>query len=604
MAEWAEDLAGRSKQIKGRFLPAFLLFQENIMENTTQLKKEKHSGASKFLNRYFHQIDRGSNLRTEVLTGIIVFFVTICLLFVNMQLIGKSILGDLTVSSSPQDAASIEACKTYVSIYQGSLLVSLISSLLIGLVARLPFVQLSLMGFSSTFIGFLCANSGLTYQNLLFLSFISSVLFAILSGIPFLRKKIRKAIPKPILHVLPMISGAILVWMGISLSGFFDMNEFATGSLGKQVSFVLPSLKTLTGIPLLAFISVLVGLVSYLILRANRSKHPFSFSFLVTFCLFLLLSVIGLISNNFSTTKSDSYINFGRIWLIMGSQSSPTTPFGDSYLTYAFTGLGDLFKNISTVFTKGMDFSAYSGNSILLIVSSVLSAVLFQFVDPMIVLECSKEDRNIQEEESEEKEIQKLYWINSGMNVIAPLLGAGTVTVSKSSLLATKDKAKSGIVPLVSSIGYLISLFILAFPAILATDTHIINSMNEFNYFAYGNGGLIYLIQGASFGIADAFVALIGLLMIEKSIQLLKEDKKEELPVIALFVIGIFVKGIALAFTLSLAYILLVQLFVYEEKDENKNFFVRAFLGFKNNIKSIQIPTLCLFAYSLLACCL
>lgn len=572
------------------------------MDKTSQVKKEKHSGFSKFLNGYFHHIDRGSNLRSEVLTGIIVFLVSICLLFVNMQIIGKYILGDLVVSTSPQDSASIEACKTYVALYQGSLIVSLVSSLLIGLIAKVPFVQLSLMGLSSSFLGLISAKNGLSYQNLLFLSFLSSLLFAILSGVPFLRKKILSAIPKPLLHILPLFSGFAIILIGISLSGFFDIQSVATGNLGKQVSFYLPTLKELKGIPLLAFISVLIGFVVYLILRANKSRHPFSFSFLVSFCLFLLLSVFGLLSNNFSTTKDDSYINFGRIWLIMGSQSSPVTPFGDSYLTYAFKGLGDLFQNFSTVFTKGCDFSGYEGNLFLLIAGSILSCVLFQFVDPLIVLECSKEDDD--REEINDKDVQKLYWINSGMNIIAPFFGAGSLTISKTSLLATKDKAKSGIVPIVSSIGYLISLFILAFPALLATDTHIINSMNEFNYFAYGNGGLIYLIQGVSFGIADAFLVLIGFLMIEKSILLLKDDRKEVLPIIALFGIGLFFKGLSLGFTLSVAYLLLIELFRHEEKDEDKNFFVRGFLSAKNNFKNISIPTTCLFAYSLIATCL
>lgn len=568
-------------------------------------KKEKHSQFSLMLNKFFHHVDRGGNLRTEILCGIVVFLVSICLLFVNMQLVGKFILGDLTVSTSPNDSQSIAAVQTYVSIYQGALIVSFISSILIGLIARLPFVQISLMGLSTCFIGFLTGKSGLSYYNILFISLIASVIYAVLASIPFIKKWVLRSLPKPVLHALPIFAGLFLIYIGASLSGFIGTDSISTGNLvaASTTSAGIFALADLTGMPLIAFISVLIGFIVYVILRATKAKHPFSWSFLVTLGIFLIVNVIGLLQNNFSTTTGDSYINFGRIWMIMGSQASQTTPYGDSYLSYSMAGIGEIFQNFGSVFTKGTDFSGFEGNLFLVVLSTILSTVLFQFVDPFIVIECSKDDldENATEKVNLEENNQKLLWINAGMNVVAPFFGVNSVVVSKTSLIATKDKAKSGIVPLVASIGYLISLFILAFPAILMTNTYIVSSMNEFNYFAYGNGGLLYLIQGATFGISDAVLVIIGLLMIEKSIRLLKEDDLKYYPVAILSVVGLLFSSLSLALLLSVAYVILVDLFAPAEGEEDKNFFVRCFNSAKSNIKKVEIPYLGLLVVSLLA---
>lgn len=574
------------------------------MENTVIEKKSKHSSFSLILNKFFHHVDRGGNLRTEILCGIVVFLVSICLLFVNMQLAGRFILGDLTVSTSPSDPNSIAAAQTYVSIYQGALIISFISSLLIGLIARLPFVQLSLMGLSTCFIGFLTGNSGLSYYNILFISLLSSVIYAVLASVPFIKKWVIKSFPKPVLHALPIFAGLFLVYIGISMSGFVNSNSINTGNLSTHASSAsIFALGDLSGVSLIAFISVLIGFIFYVIFRSTRVKHSISWSFLITIGVFLLINVFGLLSNNFSTTSDDSYINFGRIWLIMGSQASQTTPFGDSYLTYSMTGLAEIFKNFGNVFTKGTDFSAFEGNLFLVFLSTLLSTVIFQFIDPFIVIECSKDDLD---EDSQaiinlEEDNQKLYWVNAGMNVIAPFFGVNSVMVSKTSLIASKDKAKSGIVPIVASIGYLISLFILAFPALLATDNYIVGSMNEFNYFAYGNGGILYLIQGATFGIADAVIVILGLLMIEKSIKLLKDDEIKYYPIAILMIVGLLFNSFSLAILLSVSYYTLVTLFAPVEGSENKNFFVRCFESVKANIKTVEIAPLGLLVVSLLA---
>ena len=559
---------------------------------------------SLLLNKFFHHVDRGSHLRSEVLSGIVIFLISICVLFVNMQILGQSILGNLEISTSPADPVSIAAAEQYVAIYQGSLIVAFISAILIGLVANLPFVQLSLMGLSTSIIGLLGVGNGLTYYNLLFISWIASIITAVITGVPFIKNFILKGLPKPLLHALPMLAGAVLILVGVKLSGFCGEISYSTGSLATNAVGVTSfSLSSLSGPTLVAFIASIVGFIAFFIFRSIKAKHPFAWSFLIGFGIFLGVNLIQCAIGGFSTADETSFINFGRIWLIAGSQASDKTPYADSYLTYGMSGLQSIFSNLGLVFTKGTDFSAYTGNAFLLIAGSVLSMVLFNLADPQSIMQASEEDLSEGREmplDFAGKDSSRLYWINSGMNFIAPFFGVGMVSVSKTSLIASKDKAKSGIVPLVAAIGYLISIFFMAFPPIMASSTYIVGSMNEFNYFAYGNGGFVYLVQGLKFGLADAFLCLIGVVMIEKSIGLLAKDEKKYLFSSAALLLALVFSNIAVGIMASLIVYLLTNLFECE-RVEGEKYVVTLGKAVAHNVKSIEIPVAVMAGVSILA---
>ncbi len=562
------------------------------------------SSFSLFLNKFFHHVDRGSHLRSEVLSGIVLFLVSICILFVNMQIVGHFILGDLEISTSPLDPNSIAAAKQYVVLYQGAIIISFVSAIVIGLFANLPFIQLSLMGLSSSIIGLLGIGNGLTYYNLLFISWISSILTAILTGVPQIRKFLLKGLPKPLLHALPMLGGILLILLGTKLSGFFGEVSYSTGSLAtNNVGFTSFSLSSLKGPTFIAFVSSIVAFIAFFIFRTMKLKHPFAFSFFLGFGLFLVVEIIQTAIGGFSTADETSYINFGRIWLIAGSQASDKTPFGDSYLTYGMEGLKEIFGNFGLVFSKGADFSGYKGNAILLIIGNVLTLTLFNLIDTQSALQAAEEDLSKGREnplDFSSNDSARLYWINAGSNFIAPLFGVGVVTYSKTSILASKDEAKSGIVPLVAAIGFLISLFTPALAAVMASETYAVTSMNEFNYFAYGNGGFIYLIQGLKFGFADAILALIGVVMIENSVRLLMKDEKKYILVGGALLTSLIFSNLMVGLFLSLLTYLLINLFE-TERVEGEKYVITLGKAIKNNVKHIEIPVACMLVISLLA---
>ena len=61
------------------------------------------------LNKFFHYKDRGGTLKGEIAAGLGMFFLAVCGLFINMQLIAKlSISGAYTAANTQQIAVNGE----------------------------------------------------------------------------------------------------------------------------------------------------------------------------------------------------------------------------------------------------------------------------------------------------------------------------------------------------------------------------------------------------------------------------------------------------------------------------------------------------------------
>lgn len=568
--------------------------------------KKEHSGFSLLLNKYFHHVDRGSHLRTEVASGILVFFLSICVLMMNLQIATAIQYPSIELGTSPNDPTNIAIATNIVAQYQASILIAFVGSLLIGLIANLPFVQLSLLSLSTGVVTYLSNASGLSYPNLLFLSFLSAILYAIFAGVPFLRKELEKAIPEKVRVFLPALAGVLLSYVSIQLSGLTKLVSLPTTSLSLSPASVSLSVNSLTGITLLAFIGGIVMIVCYFFFRLIKSKHPFLFSFLIGLAVFFLVDIIIYKANSGSTANGNSIINFGRVWVIMGSQADPATPHGDSYPTYLSRGFRQVFSSFGTVFTKGADFSAYEGNFALLLISTLLTNLAFFFYDPMAVKEATEEEilHDATEEEktryASSHTYEKLLYTNAAMNIIAPFFGGGAVLVSKTSVAGVKEKGRSGLVPIVASIGYLISLFLLAFPALFASSTYVVNSMNEFNYFAFGNGGFVQLILGLRYGFADALMALVGVEMVIRAFQhASKLEKVSYLPAIAGSLFALFFSSFVLGLFVAVILALCEDLLASEgdKKLKGKEFFA----DFAKNTKAIPASEYCLSLGLLLA---
>lgn len=489
------------------------------------------SGVSLLLNRYFHHLDRGGSLGGEIVAGLAMFFLSICVIFMNMQLVGGVINSGVELVNAPDSAVNIAAASVYTQLYVGAILVSILGSLLMGLVAKLPFTQVSTMGFASSLLCLVGTQSGLTWENLLFINLLAGVLYAVLCAVPALRQGIVEAIPVPVRKTLPAALGLMTAYYALQMTGLVTTATISFGASQKITLINGLAVTDLRTLALCGIIGAAVAVGLFVLLKLLRRKHLVILPLLGGTVAFALAS---LLLGGTDTSNTESFINFGRVWLVAGSQASQFTPFGDSYLTYSMDAIGAVFGNMGGVFTKGVDFSAYTGNSLILVVSGVLCYVfagLFSVQGAVLASEDRLNDPQV--------DLDKAMLCNALTNVAAPLFGVAGVAPGVSSVAAVKDNAKSGIASIVACIGFVISLFVMAFPALFATVTYGVPSMNTWNYFAYGNGGIVYLIQDVVFTVVDAMLICVGISMTAALKDLEWKNITQSIPAVITLVVSV-----------------------------------------------------------------
>ena len=513
-------------------------------ECVTAAKAPKHSGFSLALNKFFHHIDRGGTLKGEVMAGLTVFFIAICVIFMNVQAIVNAVGAGVIVETAPEGPENIANATTIAAMYAGAVIVAFIGSLVMGLVARLPFVQLSTMGLSSAMVSLLGTESGLTYYNILFVSFLAAVVYVILVSVPVVRKFVFEALPAPVRKALPAAAGLMVMLSAAQQSGAITAEYVAVGAGGAALPVVTGGME---GVSAIAFAAVIVAVVVYAVLRALKLKHPVFWSMLGGTLAFILVMII---SGGTNTSSPDSFVNFGRLWVMVGSQASETTPFGDSWFSYLGSGIGGVFSDFGKVFTEGAIF-AEGVNAVTFIISGVLCYLFVGMFDAQSAMQASGGDINENACEcgkvnfDGEKGSRIALICNAGMNVIAPFFGMGGVAISKTSVAGTRDSGKSGITAVVAAIGFLVSLFVWVAPVLFATETYIAGSMNDFNYNAYGNGGFIATFTGMSFGVADAVMVCVGASMLRSLKNVDMRDAVQILPAAATIAGALLLSNIA-----------------------------------------------------------
>ena len=525
-------------------------------------------GNSSLLNKFFHYSDRGGSLGSEIKAGILISFLSICSIFLNMQLITKlSISGDVASSNTAQIAANGEI---YASTYFVSMLIAFLGSLLIGLVARLPLVQVSSLGLSTVLISLIGTGNGLTYYNLLIISFCSSIVYAVLVSVPVIKELAFQAIPISVRKALPAAVGILLVFVSLQLTGIISVGSSTISNYGigadlETVSdtvslsglISLGSLSYATDkfhpLMLISCIAVILTFVFFLIFK-RFSKHPYLYTLLSGTGFFLVFSICGVGINwkNFQFSLDSLW---GRLWMI-GSEDAMQT-----HLTSIFSNL-----SIGKIFSEGLDFTAYTsngGNVIMLFLTGMLTFLFMSMYDAQSTLSAVAGSSKAFSAE-DQKDTQLALMCNAGINMIAPLFGVAPIAIGKESYAGTEDGAKSGLASVVASIVFLVSMFVWIIPAIFLTIGSYDIVFNMYGHY----GTVLQLLSECSFGVANAVMAILGLSMIKHSMDINWSSSSVFAPFIITIAGTFFLSNIAYGVAIgTIAYVLIGLL--QSRKSEN-----------------------------------
>lgn len=114
----------------------------------------------KAVDRYFGFTERGTNIKTEIYAGILMFVEVACFMMVSAFMIQSN-----------------TGFAQYYPVYFATVLISVISSVLMGVICNVPFVQSVSLGLIMLIVSIFGRYTGLTYANIMAIALVSNLIY-------------------------------------------------------------------------------------------------------------------------------------------------------------------------------------------------------------------------------------------------------------------------------------------------------------------------------------------------------------------------------------------------------------------------------------------
>jgi AGZA family xanthine/uracil permease-like MFS transporter len=169
------------------------------------------------MDKFFGIKEKGSNFRTEIIAGVTTFFTMAYIMFVN-----PTILSD--------------AGMNWNGVFVATILATAVGTLIMGLVAKVPYAVAPGMGLNAFFTYTVCMALRFTWQEALAMVFICGIINIIIT-VTKLRKAIIKAIPRSLQLAIGGGIGLFIAYIGVKNAGFI---KFTTDVILTPNTFTVP----------------------------------------------------------------------------------------------------------------------------------------------------------------------------------------------------------------------------------------------------------------------------------------------------------------------------------------------------------------------------
>ena len=353
------------------------------------------------LEKLFKLKDNKTKVSTELIAGMTTFMAMSYIIFVN----------PLILSLTGMD---------YNSVYVATILASMLGTLILGLVANVPYVQSAGLGLNALFTYTICGTMGFTWQQGLAMVFICGVINVLLT-LTSVRKKVIKAIPEFMQEAITVGIGLFITYIGIKSAGLIEFSVAATTNGMAAASDVVPQLATFSTAEV---ILALIGIVITTILVSKKVKNSYLLSILIT-------TVIGLFMG---VTKLPDFSNYSVIPSI-----------SDTFMKLDFGGL----------------FTAKAG--IVVVIMTIFTLVisdLFDTIGTFIGTGKKSGIFKIDEEGNMPKNLEKALVCDSSTTIIGSVLGTSNVTTYVESSVGIEAGGRTGLTAVSAALCFGISLFL------------------------------------------------------------------------------------------------------------------------------------------------
>lgn len=415
------------------------------------------------MEKFFKLKENGTTVSTEILAGLTTFFAMSYIIVVNPSILSQ---------------AGME----WGAVFLATIIASIIGTLVMGLVANVPYAQAPGMGLNAFFVYTVCFGLGFTWQQALSMVFICG-LFNILITVTKIRKFIIKAIPTSLQNAIGGGIGIFVAYIGLLNVGFIN---FDGG---------VPALSTLNQ-P--AFWVFLIGLLLTIVLTVKNVKGGILIAIVIT-------TIIGI---PFGVTSMQDTTSFTEAVALL-----PTT-FG---AIFTDAGIPSLFSNAAQLPLVLITIFAFS------ITDTFDTIGTFIGTGRRSGIFSEEDERTMETSAGFKSRLDKALFADATATSIGAIFGTSNTTTFVESASGIGAGGRTGLTSVVVAICFALSAFLASFisavpyaataPALVIVGVMMTSSFKDIKWDdlseavpAFFAGLFMALCYSISYGIAFGFI--------------------------------------------------------------------------------------------------
>lgn len=415
------------------------------------------------MERFFKLRENGTKVSTEIMAGLTTFFAMAYIIVVNPNLLA---------------ASGME----WGAVFLATIISSVIGTLIMGLVANVPYAQAPGMGLNAFFVYTVCFGLGFKWQEAMSMVFICG-LINILITVTKVRKHIIKAIPRSLQNAIGGGIGIFVAYIGLLNVGIID---FGGG---------VPALATLNQPTFWLF---LIGLALIVVLNLLNVKGAILISIVATTLIGISMGVTAT-GDTISFTEACSVLptTFGAIFTAdgLGSLFSDPARLPLVLITIFAFSLSDTFDTIGTFIGTGRRSGIFS----------------------------EEDERSLEQNSGFSSKMDKALFADATATSIGAIFGTTNTTTFVESAAGIGAGGRTGLTSVVTAICFALSAFLATFvsaipsaataPALVMVGIMMLSAFKEIDWEnlseaipAFFAGIFMALCYSISYGIAAGFI--------------------------------------------------------------------------------------------------
>lgn len=415
------------------------------------------------MEQFFKLKENGTNVTTEIIAGITTFFAMAYIIIVNPNTLSQ---------------AGME----WGAVFLATIISAIIGTIIMGLVANVPYAQAPGMGLNAFFVYTVCFGLKFTWQQALSMVFICGLL-NILITVTRIRKYIIKAIPTSLQNAIGGGIGIFIAYIGLLNAGAIN---FEAG---------VPAMSVIATKALVLFI---IGLVLIIVLTVLNVKGGILIGIILTTLIGIPLGITKTGDTvKFSEALAVLPTTFGVIFTAEGLPSL----FGDMaklplvLITIFSFSLSDTFDTIGTFIGTGRRSGIFS----------------------------AEDEASLESGKGFSSKMDKALFADATATSIGAIFGTSNTTTYVESAAGIGAGGRTGLTSVVVAVCFALSAFLSSFisavpsvataPALVIVGCMMISSFKEIEWTqleeaipAFFAGVFMALCYSISYGIAAAFI--------------------------------------------------------------------------------------------------